>query len=763
MREKPMVDNGIAYAALALALVTNANSVAAQTAAPATNPPGEVVVTANKRAEPLRKVPESISVVSGADLQTKKISNFDDLSRSVPNVSVSNSGGPGLGNIEIRGVSSQAGASTTGLYIDDVPINILNLYTTGATEPRFFDMDRVEVLRGPQGTLYGSSSMGGTVRFISNQPVFNEFQTIVHAEVSGTQGASSPNYEASAVVNVPLIDDRAALRVGVDYRQNAGWIDRVSPATGAVVAQAVNRDRIPVIRATLKFEVNDKLTITPSLFAQRYSTTGTSLFNPALPHYQTNVHVAEIGRDEFLAPSLTVRYDLGIAELTSVSSYFARRSDRQIDGTVYDSVYVGSLLDGLYGYGGDAIGALAAPSEFNTRNHRFTQEVRLASKGSSPLSWIVGLYYTHDNEELLDVEHIPGFNTTFFNTYGVTPENSLLGTAFPNDLVFYARSVFKTDEYAAFGDLTYHITPKLKVSAGLRYDIANQTLDFSTTGYLSGGPPHSSQPSHSHSATPKFTIGYDVSSDVTAYANAGKGYRLGGGNRPVPQALCSADLAAQGLTAAPQTFRPDTLWSYEIGAKGRSADHRFTFDVAAYDIEWKGIQEDVLLYGCGFDYKTNVGNARIRGFEATTSYRLTHDLRLDVGGNYTSAILRTAEPQLGIERGDNVIGVPEYSVSIAADYSHTLDGDVTGYLHANYQLIGPSQGAIVHTDPDFRRPSYDVLGGSIGIRRDKFDLSLFATNLLNQAKVIQRPDVALVAYGIRVPPRTIGLAANYQF
>ena len=757
-----MVDQRFAYVSLALVLAAPAATVRAQTASPAASTLGEIVVTANKRAEPLRKVAESISVVSGGDLQAKKIASFDDLSRAVPNVSVSDSGGPGLGNIEIRGVSSQAGASTTGLYIDDVPINILNLYTAGATEPRFFDMDRVEVLRGPQGTLYGSSSMGGTIRFISNQPALNKYEAIVHTEVSGTQGASSPNYEASAVVNLPLVADKAALRVGVDYRQDAGWIDRTAP-DGGVAAHGVNRDQIPVVRATLKVQVNDRLTITPAVFAQRYSTHGTSLFNPALPQYQTDVRVAETGRDEFVAPSLTVRYDFGPVDLTAVSSYFARRSDRQVDGTLYDSVYVGSILDGLYGYGGSGIGALAAPSEFNTRNHRFTQEVRLASKTASPLSWIFGLYYTHDSEELLDVEHIPGFNSTFQTIYGVTPENSLLGAAFPNDLVFYARSLFRTDEYAAFGDVTYHVTPRLKASVGLRYDVADETLDFSTAGYLSGGPPSSSTPSHSHSATPKFTLGYDVTGDVSVYANVGKGYRLGGGNRPVPADLCAADLAAQGLTAAPPTYSPDVLWSYEAGVKGRTPDRRLTFDAAVYDIEWSNIQEDVLLYDCGFDYKANVGNARVQGFEASTNFRLTRDLKLDVSGSYTSAELTSAEPALGIARGDHVIGVPEYSVSLGGDYEHAISDTLIGYARANYQIIGPSQGAIAHTDPDFHRPAYDVLGGAIGIRRGKLDLSLFGSNLLDQNSVIQRPNVALISFGVRVPPRTIGISANYQF
>ncbi|MDR3511378.1 MAG: TonB-dependent receptor [Caulobacteraceae bacterium] len=764
-----MSSKRVAYLSAAIAVLAYAAQAQAQVQAQApasadgANTVGEIIVTATKRAELLRKVPASIAVVSAADLESKKIETIDDLARAVPNVSVSDSGGPGLGNVEIRGVSSQAGAATTALYIDDVPINILNLYTAGATEPHFFDMNRVEILRGPQGTLYGSSSMGGAIRFISNQPVFNQWGADVHAELSGTQGAGEPNGEASVVLNAPLVKDRVALRLGADYRQDGGWIDRVPPGGGSAIANDVNRNRTLVLRATLKAEVNDRLTITPAVFAQRYTATGSSLFNPALPRYQTDLRVPETSKDEFVAPSLTIRYDLGRADLTSITSYFARRYDRLVDGTLYDSAYIGSILDGLYGHGGDAIGALAAPSQFNTRDHRVTQEIRLASKDEGRLTWIAGLYYTHDSEQLIDVEYIPGFNATFQATYGTTPQNSLLASAFPNDLVFFARSVFDTNEYAAFGEVAYRFTSRLKATVGLRYDLADETLDFSTDGYLAGGPQKSVTASHSHSATPNFTLTYDVSPDVTAYSKIGQGYRLGGANRPVPATLCSADLGAQGLTAAPETYAPDDLWSYEAGIKGRTPDRAITFDAAVYDIEWSRLQEDVLLYDCGFDYKTNVGNARIDGAEVSANIRLGPNLRLDLGGNYTSAVVTTDEPALGVSRGDHVIGVPEYSVSSALEYSRPVDDRFEGYARADFQLVGPSQGAITHSDPDFHRPAYQVLGASIGLKDARMDVSLFATNLLDEAKIIQRPNVALITFGLRVPPRTIGVSANFHY
>ncbi len=299
----------------------------------------------------------------------------------MPNLSFSSFGGPGQSNIEIRGVSSQAGSATTGIYLDEVPINILNIYTAGATEPRFFDIDRVEVLRGPQGTIYGSSSMGGTIHFVSNQPELDKFSGNVHSSVGGTQGGSI-NGEADGVVNLPLVDGRAALRLGALVEHESGWIDR--NVDGDIVDKRINSTNTGVIRATLEWRPTDRLSVTPSAFLQRVTVGGQDLFGLSLPDFQSPTLLPEKGRDEYAITSLTVKYDFGWSDLTSVTGYFWRRDDRDIDGTFYDSVYLGETLQAMYGYGGDAIGRCPPRCSSTPTSIRFTRNCGWPASRADP-------------------------------------------------------------------------------------------------------------------------------------------------------------------------------------------------------------------------------------------------------------------------------------------------------------------------------------------------------------------------------------------
>lgn len=724
--------------------------------------PLEVVVTAQKTSESLLNVPISISALSATALREDNIVNYADLSRAVPNLSFTSFGGPGQSNIEIRGVSSQAGSATTGIYLDEVPIDIPNIYTAGATEPRFFDIKRVEVLRGPQGTIYGASSMGGTIHFVSNSPDLTAFSSDVHAQVGGTEGGGI-NYESDGVVNLPLLQDKAALRVGALYDHASGWIDRVSP-DGTVVARKINDQSTSVARATLELRPFEALTITPAVFVQRVTTGGQNLFGLDLPQFESPTLVAETNRDEYAIASLTVGYDFGWADLTSVSGYFWRNDERLIDGTFYDSVYLGQSLQQEFGYGGDAISALAAPSKFYTNVNQIHQELRLSSKpggAEERWSWIGGLYYSRSRTGLLDDEHIPGFNSTFEATFHDTPAN-VLGAAFPDDLIYYAFTEFVSTQKAVFGQVSYALTPELKVTAGARYEKANESLSFNSAGFFSGGDPYSGTSSGS-ATTPKVTVSYSFAPAVMAYLSAAEGFRDGGINRPVPVPLCSADLAGLGLTQAPPSYKSDHLWSYEAGAKARALNDTLTVSGALFDIRWNNIQTDILLPTCTFDIKDNIGSAESRGFELEAQQHVLDRLTLVVGGNYTSAKIVEPVALLGVEKGDKVPGVPRWSLSTSAEYSQALQSGTVGYARVNGQWIGDSQGTIFHNDPDFSRPSYFVMGANAGVRTGSYELSVFVTNLLNQSKIIQRPNIAAVEYGVTVPPRTFGVGGSFHF
>lgn len=746
----------LAPACLAGSLV----SLPALAEAPEISQLAEIVVTAQKTSESVDRVPISLSVMSGADLVEQGVQNYADLSRAVPNVSFSNFGGAGQSNIEIRGISSQAGSATTGIYLDEVPINVMNTYTTGASEPRFFDIDRVEVLRGPQGTIYGSSSMGGTIHFVSAQPDLHRYSGTVRAEVGATDGGGI-NYEASGIVNMPLSDGVAALRVGGLYRHDSGWIDRVDLA-GNVVDKKINDQNTTVVRATLLWKPTERLTITPAAFLQRVSAGGSSLFGADLPLFQSPTQVAEVARDEYGIFSLTIGYDAGFADLTSVTGYFSRQDHRLIDGTFYDSGFIGYLFDtpvdqGGYGIGnGSLFATLPAPSQFYTTVNQVHQEVRLASKPAGPgdrWSWIAGLYYSRNRTTLLDNEYIPGFNTQFQAVFDTTPE-ALLGAGLPNDLVYYANSAFVSEEKAAFGQVSYQLTPALKATAGIRYEKSDSTLAFDTAGFLSAGTPPSNRATGGSASTPRLALAYNVTDRTLLYTSVAKGFRVGGVNRPMPASLCG--------TEGPVGYDADTLWSYELGAKTRTADDRFSASAALFDIRWKSMQQDVVLNSCGFDYKTNTGDAESKGVEFETRARLTKEFSFGLAGNYTSAKMTSGVDSLGVLPGDRVPGVPEWSLSSDLEYGRAVAGG-RGYARLNGQWTGKSQGVIFHDDPDFARPSYFVMGGSLGYEGDHLKLSLFVNNLLNQHRILQRPNVALVEYALTSTPRTIGLGATYSF
>jgi len=742
--------------ALVLATLAVTAAAAADTSAQEIT---EIVVTAEKTSAPLSKIPISISAVSGEALAEQHITDYEGLSRAVPNLSFTSFGGPGQSNIEIRGVSSQAGSATTGIYLDDVPINILNIYTAGATEPRFFDVDRVEVLRGPQGTIYGSGSMGGTIHFVSQAPDLTKFSGNVHSSLSGTDGGSL-NGEIDSVINLPLVEGRAALRLGGLFEHESGWIDR--NAAGTLVDRKINHTNTGVIRATLEWRPTDRLTVTPAVFLQRVNVGGQDLFGLDLPRYQSPTLIPEIGRDEYAITSLTVKYDLGWSDLTSVTGYFWRRDDRNIDGTFYDSGYLGFILQQAYGYGGDVIGALAAPVQFNTNVNQVHEELRLSSKtgANDTWSWIAGLYYSRGRTGLLDNEYIPGFNTAFEATYHDTPLN-LLGADFPNDLIYYAFTSFVNTQKAVFGQVNFKPTEHLKLTAGARYEKANESLSFTSLGFFSSGEPYSGSATGSK-MTPRFSVSYELGKTLL-YASASEGFRDGGINRPVPEPLCSADLAGLGFAHSPPSYAADSLWAYELGAKSRALGDALSLSGALFDIRWNNIQNDIILPTCTFDIKANIGSAESRGVELELNARLNEHLRWNLGGNFTSAKITVPVSVLGVERGDRVPGVPKYSIATSFDYSRAVTGDAQGTVNLNAQWVGPSQGTIFHSDPDFERPAYFVLGGKAGLQWSRFDVSLFVTNLLNQDKVIQKPNIALVEYGMRVRPRTIGVSASYQF
>ena len=789
----------VALSAIAFACITAFDAQAQQAPAPADAASAprpmtldQVVITAQKRKEDVRKVPLSVSVVSGEAIQDNHINDITDLTRSVPNLSFSTQAGAGLGTLEIRGVSSQAGSATVSIYLDDVSLTTRNLYSQGTAEPRFFDLDRVEVLRGPQGTLYGASSLGGTIKFISKQPDAKRYSGSAYTELSSTSHGGT-NYVAQAVLNVPLVKDNTALRIGVQSGHDSGYIDQVSPTSLNVVAKGINGTHWDTLKLALKSEFAPGWSATPALFYQRYKsddidaaflTVGAyqlpaNTTPPALSIFQTSKTVREPATDTLTVPSLTVTGDLGFGDLTAVLSGYQRRFDRIQDGTAINVPYIASqVTDPALGA---VVGGLPSAVQLTNKIDQASLELRVASKdydaSRGPLTWIGGVYLAQTKTQVFDNEPVFGINAAFTAAGANINDPAQLGGTFPGaflgDSSYYSARHYKDQQSSLFGELTYNASAALRATVGLRVLRATQNFTREGDFYYAGGPSTAAIDSSASAVTPRFAIGWDLSPATSLYANVAKGFRLGGANRPVPLTpLVSADLATLGLPGTPPaTFNSDSLWSYEVGSKSRLLDNRLSLNVSAFHIDWKDIQQSVSLVTSGFDFETNAGRAKIDGLEFEARWLATEGLTLSAGASLTHAVFAADTLALGLDgagqpnarKGDPIQGVPKYSARLGFEYRFAPTALGSAFVRGSGQWTGASHGTVVRSSSDYIRPAYVTADASAGLTLERWEFTLFAKNLTNNRQIIQQPSIQGVSEAYYLRPRTIGLTAAYEF
>ncbi len=734
-----------------------------------------IVVTATKRKEDVTKIPLSVTVIGGEALEDQHITNMADLTRSVPNLSFSGGaqgGGSGLSNIELRGISSQAGSSTVGVYLDDVSMSTRNLYSFGSAEPKFFDIDHIEVLRGPQGTLYGASSMGGTVKFVSNQPNVKDTESSFSAEASTTK-TGGKNSLASGVYNTPLVPGEVGLRLGVQVGKTSGYIDQVSQADPTqIIARGINSENDLVLKAAVKWTPNARLAITPSVFYQRVKSDGldvshlTDISGNPLPQNQTDQLLREPGTDKLLVPSLTIAYDTGAADLTSVTSYFKREFNRTQDGQAANSEFFGCCLigptpDGLAA----AVNALPSAVYLDNSARQFSQELRLASKPydgkGNPLVWLAGIYLSDLKTKVTDNEPVFGINSTFAGFGASTADSNVLTGAYPNDFpndnAYFSERRYTEKQSSVFGEATYYLSPALRLTAGARYLRATETLDRDGDFYFASGPQHSSFTGKYHAFTPKVAVSWDVGPTNTLFASATEGFRLGGANRAIPYSLCGAELlGTYHLTAPPGTFDSDSLWSYEVGSKSNFFDNRLSINASAFIVKWKDIQQDIQL-NCTFDFEGNFGKATSKGIEIEARARPVSNLTLAFFGGVTHATFDEDVPSINVNAGAQLQGVPKWNAALTGDYRFFSDGRITGFVRGAARWVGTSRGSFDPNNPDYSRPSYKTIDASVGASFDNWEVSLFAKNVTNYQTILQRPFVQFLTEAYRQQPRTIGV------
>jgi outer membrane receptor protein involved in Fe transport len=751
-----------------------------------------ITVTAQKRKEDVRKVPLAVTVLSGEALQDNHISNFVDLSTSVPNLSFSPASGPGAGlsTLQMRGISSQAGSATVSVYLDDVSMTTRNLYSQGTAEPRFFDIDHVEVLRGPQGTLYGASSLGGTLKFIGRQPDLRALEGGAFAELSSTSHGGM-NHTLQGVLNIPLAKDSLALRIGVQSGKDSGYIDRVDVNTLKVVEKGINDAKWDVLKLALKAQLGRDWSLTPALFYQRYRTGDIDAAYEAVGDYQsanvgvplakfqTSKIVREPGKDTLSVPSLTVNGDVGFADMTGILSGYDRKFTRRQDGTSINSVYIGSVVtDPALGV---IVGFLPSAVDLDNKIRQTSIELRLASKdytsGGTPVTWIAGLYSARTKTEVFDNEPVFGINAAFKAAgKNIEDENELADTfpgAFTGDSSYYSARHYNDRQNSLFGELTYHFSPSLRATVGLRVLRASQHFTREGDYYYAGGPSSVVIDSSASANTPRFALSWDMNRDTSAYVNIAKGFRLGSANRPVPlTALVRSDLQLLGLPQSiPEAFKPDSLWSYELGSKSRWMGGRLSLNVAVFYIDWKDIQQDVVLPNAGYDFETNVGKASSYGFEFEGRARVADRWTLTASGSVTKATFSSDMPSLGsdadgnlnVRKGDRIQGVPRFNAALGFEYGFEAFGSKSGFVRGSAQWVGSSKGSFVRDSTDYQRPGYFTAGGAVGLNFGRVEVTAFVKNLTNNDKVIQRPDVQGVSTVYHLRPRTVGVTANVDF
>jgi len=768
---------------LSLGLVKGATAATAPADAAATGGSQleEIIVTATKRSEKLKDVPTAISVLSAAKLSEQHIIDIEDAIRSTPSVAFSTTGGEGQDNISIRGISSNVGSQTVGIYLDDTPLLVTNNYQ-GVTIPKFLDMARIEILKGPQGTLFGAGSEGGTIRFITNQPKFDIYEGSAQIDLGNTSGSSAVNYDFQGVANIPLVDGKLAFRAAIEYGYLGGWITHITNEN-KFVGNDVNDERDYVLRLSARLAATDALTITAAMTAQRAHLGDSPDISSNLGNDIIQKQITESGKDTMFIPSITVDDDLGFATLTSVSSYFWRQEARLRDGTAFNSGAIAEFfLDPAYPakqVQNDTILAnVPSPVQFHDTWYTVNQELRLTSptpaESGLPFKWTVGLFYNDQANNHRDYQTVPGFSQAFQDIYGYNINTDpIIGNGDPNlwkgDQVYYVYDRNDLRQYAVFGQIDWDLLPTLHLGIGGRYVYARESFTENGGGFFELGnvgvtAPYS-QLARFYAFTPKFTLTYDVSPESTVYASASKGYRFGGATSPNDNIPCLDGFKELGIDGAPTTYGPDKLWTYEVGAKTRALGGAVSLNAAAFYTEWTQLQEAIVIPVCGGVFNSNVGNAESYGVEGELAYDPPEvpGLSMGLNANVQHAQITSSEGESPAHVGDKILYVPNWQLSVNAAYEWPVMDDFDAFVRVDYEYTGPSRGSFSVFDPNYNDPAYGLVNGSVGLKADTLEISLYGKNLGNDQTIIQRPVINSVSEGYTPRPFTFGLMVNKKF
>lgn len=718
----------------------------------------EIIVTATRREVGLQDVPISITAFSQQQLDRQGLNSFLDFAQQVPSLGFNNAGGPTFQTLSIRGVGVASGgtagggsASTVAVYLDETPV-VAPFSRNSSIQPILFDIERVEVLRGPQGTLFGASSMGGAIRYITNKADPSGVAARITSELSTTEGGDE-SYSVNAMGNLPLADNLAA-RLVVTYRQDGGYIDRLPLSPPENPAESgrdsdVNASEVLGARLSLRWVPFEQLAITPTIHYQRTELDSTGEADVSADDFLQRRFQDEpqSSRDEYY--NLLVEYDLGFADLISSTT------DLRREVTAED--FLGALAAAAIRQPFDVLientdGDLS--DERINPNDLFVQEIRLQSNSTDKFQWLLGAFYLDQNGGEDQDFLAPSF-IAFGKSIGAFPAGA-------PDFAFSERTETTEEQTAVFAELSYTFFDQLEASVGLRWtDSSRGTLSF-VDGVLFGASVTDRDVDFDSEITPRYHLAWRPDEDTMLYASASKGFRLGRDQTPISDGPCAADLAALGIDPATSgQVEGDDLWNYEIGGKFSLFNNRLNASVAGYYIDWSNIQQTINL-DCGAGFVTNAGEAEIRGVEVEVTARPISDLTMNLALSYTDAEAgsegRYDIP--GQEPGDSLPEVPEWVVSIGAQYTYPINAWLGGYVRGNVTYRSKIYQDFAQTAA-LTRPSYYLGSARFGVETEFWDMAIYADNLFDEDIIYSFDSTGAESRPAR--PRTLGVRVTRQF
>ncbi|MEE4147131.1 MAG: TonB-dependent receptor [Halieaceae bacterium] len=717
----------------------------------------EVLVSAQKRSENLQDVPISINTLDQSALDNLNISNFRDYVLQLPSVSFTQRR-PGQANLFMRGVSDGGNsnqslqAPSVAIYLNEQPVTAIGFNL----DMHIYDVDRIEVLMGPQGTLYGASSQAGNLRIITNQPDSEAFDAGFDLTTESIEHGDE-SYMAEGYVNLP-ISDKMALRIAAWYDDDGGYMDAI-PDTITYPLSGITRDNQGYVkddfndsekagaRAALRVDLSDSWTTTASVMYQKLESNGVWDQNPDFDDLEVSRFFDDSQEDEWTQFALTVEGDLGFADLTYAGSYLDRDFDSYSD---YSRYSIDGFVEPYYTCYVSYFGPCVDPS-IQYSNHSEltyqTHELRLASQGDR-LGWIIGTFYSDQETDFDSRWSVPAINP---------------GAAVIDDLYFQTDQKREDTETSIFGELTYRLTDRLSGTVGYRYFDGETTLEgFVGTvfwpnccfGFSPTRPPDNVDSKAEYDDdTWKFNLSYDLTEDMMIYATYAEGYRPGGANR------------SPGVG---ETYDPDFLDSYEVGLKSTLWDGRWRLNAAVYYMEWDDMQlgffdPDISLLGL----VDNVGSAESQGFELDTTVLLTEALELSLSYAYNEAELtedyfqRATDAEASATDGQDLPFTPDNKYTATVRYSFQMF-ELESAVQVNYAYTDEMYNDLIQ-DQREKMNDYGLLGASWTVQADGWHASLFATNLTDEVAELYINTVDIQRLTTVNQPRTIGISFGMNF